>query len=113
MAKHKDIRPSVQESLESVTELLHKHELVEDLVHRQEGPRQELVETLVHKLHLVELQKLLDKLHPADVAYILEALPVEQRLIVWDLVRAERDGEILLQVSAAGRGTLFPPHPPI
>ena len=107
MAKHKDIRPSVQESLESVTELLHKHELVEDLVHRQEGPRQELVETLVHKLHLVELQKLLDKLHPADVAYILEALPVEQRLIVWDLVRAERDGEILLEVSDAVRETLI------
>ena len=107
MTEHKDIRPSVQESLERVTELLHKHELVENLVHRQEGPRQELVETLVHKLHLVELQKLLDKLHPADVAYILEALPVEQRLIIWDLVRAERDGEILLEVSDAVRETLI------
>ncbi len=107
MTDREDIRPSVQESLEQVTTLLHKHELVENLVHRQEGPRQELVETLVHKLHLVELQKLLDKLHPADVAYILEALPVEQRLIVWDLVRADRDGEILLEVSDAVRETLI------
>ncbi|MDP2241940.1 MAG: magnesium transporter [Burkholderiales bacterium] len=107
MTEPEDIRAGVQESLEQVTALLHKHELVENLVHRQEGPRQELVETLVHKLHLVELQKLLDKLHPADVANILEALPVEQRLIVWDLVRAERDGDILLEVSDAVRETLI------
>jgi len=90
-----------------VTELLRKHELVESLVHRQQGPRQELVEGLVHKLHLVELQKLLDALHPADVANLLESLPVEQRLIVWDLVKAEREGEILLEVSDAVRQTLI------
>jgi magnesium transporter len=107
MVEHEDIRPSVQDSLEKVTTLLHKHELVEGLVHRQEGPRHDLVETLVHKLHLVELQKLLDGLHPADVAYILEALPVEQRLIVWDLVKADREGEILLEVSDAVRETLI------
>ncbi len=107
MTEPEDIRTSVQESLEQVTALLRKHDLVENIVHRQAGLRQELVETLVHKLHLVELQKLLDKLHPADVAYILEALPLGQRLIVWDLVRAERDGEILLEVSDAVRETLI------
>ena len=107
MADTDEIRPSVHDSLLRVTELLHKHELVESLVHRQEGPRQELVENLVHKLHLVELQKQLDALHPADVAYILEALPLEQRLIVWDLVKAEGEGEILLEVSDAVRETLI------
>jgi len=107
MAETEEIRPSVQESLEQVTALLHKHELVEGLVQRQDGPRQDLVENLVHKLHLVELQKLLDGLHPADVAYVLEALPLEQRMIVWDLVKADRDGEILLEVSDAVRETLI------
>jgi len=29
-----------------VTELLHRHEVVESLVHRQQSPRQELVENL-------------------------------------------------------------------
>ncbi len=107
MSETDEIRPSVHDSLLRVTELLHKHELVENLVHRQEGPRQELVENLVHKLHLVELQKQLDALHPADVAYILEALPLEQRLIVWELVKAEGEGEILLEVSDAVRETLI------
>ena len=107
MAEARDIHTSVQHSLEQVTALLHKHELVEGLAQREEGPRRELVESLVHKLHLVELQKLLDGLHPADVAYILEALPLEQRFMVWDLVKAERDGEILLEVSEAVRETLI------
>jgi len=107
MADSTDIHPSVQGSLQRVSELLHRHELVESLVHRQPGPRRELVENLVHKLHLVELQKLLDALHPADVAYILESLPLEQRLVVWELVKAEREGEILLEVSDAVRETLI------
>ena len=102
-----EIRPSVQDSLRRVTELLHKQELVEGLVHRQQGPRQELVESLVHKLHLVELQKVLDAQHPADVAYILESLPLDQRLVAWELVRVEREGEILLEVSDAVRESLI------
>jgi len=107
MIEPDEIRPGVHDSLQRVTELLHKHELVASLVHRQQGPRQELVESLVHKLHLVELQKLLDTLHPADIAHILESLPVEQRLTVWSLVKAEREGEILLEVSDAVRQTLI------
>jgi magnesium transporter len=43
----------------------------------------------------------------SDVAYILEALPRDQRLVVWDLVKAERDGEILLEVSDSVRETLI------
>jgi magnesium transporter len=107
VARKKKRTQSVQEALEQVRELLQKHRLVESLVHKQEMPRHELVESLVHKQNLAELQKKLDKLHPADVAYILEALPLEERLVVWDLVKAERDGEILLEVSDSVRETLI------
>ncbi len=53
------------------------------------------------------VQGRLEELHPADVAYILEGLPVEDRLWVWGLVRSGRDGEILLEVSDAVRDTLL------
>jgi magnesium transporter len=106
-AKKKKRTQSVQETLEQVRTLLQKHRIVEGMVHKQDMPRHELVESLVHKQNLAELQKKLDKLHPADVAYILEALPLEERLVVWDLVKAERDGEILLEVSDAVRETLI------
>ncbi|HUW49457.1 MAG TPA: magnesium transporter [Sulfuricella sp.] len=101
------IQESLQESLQQVIDLLHKHRLVESLVHKQNMPRHDLVESLVHKQNLTELRKKLDELHPADVAYILEALPLEQRLLVWDLVKAERDGDILLEVSDAVRESLI------
>ena len=97
----------MQESLDQVRALLQKHRIVESMVHRQDMPRHELVESLVHKQNLAELQNKLDKLHPADVAYILEALPLDERLVVWDLVKAERDGEILLEVSDSVRETLI------
>ncbi len=54
-----------------------------------------------------ELRARLDALHPADIAFILEALPHEERLAVWDLVKADRDGEILVEVSEAVRESLI------
>ncbi|WP_423747861.1 magnesium transporter [Halopseudomonas nanhaiensis] len=56
---------------------------------------------------LGELQTRLEELHPADIAYILESLPLEERLTVWQLVKSDRDGEILLEVSDAVRETLI------
>jgi magnesium transporter len=55
----------------------------------------------------VALRARLDALHPADVAYLLEALPPEERLALWELVKADRDGEILLEVSDAVRESLI------
>jgi len=54
-----------------------------------------------------ELQRRLDDLHPADIAYILEALPQNERRLVWNLVDAEQNGEILLQVSDSVRESLI------
>lgn len=98
---------SLQDRLAQVVELLHRHRLVEDLAHRQEGQNQERVERLVHRQNLVELQRKLEELHPADVAHILEALPLDDRLTVWQLVKSDRDGDILLEVSDAVRETLL------
>lgn len=98
---------SVQESLQQVVMLLNRHKVVEELVHKQDQPRQALVERLVHRQNLVELQQKLENLHDADIAYILEALPWEERLLVWDLVKVNRGGGILLEVSDAVREMLL------
>ncbi|MDF4003252.1 magnesium transporter [Luteibacter sp. PPL552] len=54
-----------------------------------------------------ELQGRLDELHPADLADLLESLPLEDRLAVWQRVRSDRDGEILLEVSDSVRESLI------
>ena len=106
-AEAKKPQESLQDRLAQVVDLLHRHRLVEGLAHRQEGEHQELVESLVHRQNLAELQRKLEDLHPADIAHILEALPLEDRLSVWQLVKAERDGDILLEVSDAVRESLI------
>ena len=98
-------RPGVQDSLQQVTDLLRRHR--HNLLQRHEPPRPQQVEEMLHKQDLASLRQKLDQLHPADVAYILEALPLDERLVVWGMVKAERDGEILLEVSDAVRETLI------
>ncbi|MGL6070951.1 magnesium transporter [Craterilacuibacter sp.] len=97
----------LQDSLAQVQRLIERHHLVEELVHRQAMPKHGLVEELVHKQNINELHHKLDQLHPADIAYILESLPLDDRLLVWEMVKSERDGEILLEVSDAVRETLI------
>lgn len=101
---------NVQEHFLQVQHLLEQQGLPETTAHRQKLPhdeRHELLDKMAHKRHLAELRKKLDELHAADIAYILEALPIEQRLLVWNLVKADRDGDILIEVSDAVRESLI------
>jgi len=65
------------------------------------------VQELVRLQDLAGLRASLDRTHPADIAFMLEALPPEERLAVWGLVKADRDGEILVEVSEAVRESLI------
>ena len=100
-------KENLSKLLQDVNDLLGKNKIVEDLVDKQEMPKQKLIKNLVQKQNLSALGKLLNSLHSADIAFILESLPLDDRLIVWDLVRADRDGEILLEVSDSVRQTLI------
>ena len=91
--------------LEQVTYLLQKYKLVEGFV--QDTSDESLTESPVQKQNLTELHDFLNQLHPADIAHILEALPLEDRLLIWSMVKAERDGEVLLEASDAVRATLI------
>lgn len=107
MSEPQEAKESLSESLQQVITLLDKHKLVEGLVHKQDMPKHDLVESMVHRQNVIELQKKLDTLHSADVAHILEALPLLDRLNLWELVKADRDGEILLEVSDSVRQSLI------
>ena len=95
MSDHEDI----QDYLADVVSLLARHKLVEGLVHRQDMRRHELVETLVYKQNRVEFQRLLDQLGYQLIASILEALSVEDRQIVWHLLREERKEDIRREIT--------------
>lgn len=111
-AARTDTPERVQDALADITATLRKNRLVEGLVHEQAGQAAsgaggEQVESLVTRQNKAALRRKLDALHSADIAYILDALPRVERLYIWDLVKAERDGDILLEVSDAVRVSLI------
>ena len=74
--------------------------------------RVERVQDLLERSHddptvQAELQRVLDDLHPADIANVLEALPLAARLDAWQRVKADRDGDILLEVTDSVRESLI------
>ena len=72
---------SVQESLQQIVNLLSRHKTLSDTAYKPNESRQTFLEHFSTQQHTAELQKKLDSLHEADVAYILEALPREDRLL--------------------------------
>jgi magnesium transporter len=107
-------RERVEDALARVTALLRRHRLVEGLVHDQltgvpdaDADAAALRESAVTRATKAELERTLARLHPADIAFVLEALPLDERLYIWNLVKADRDGEILVEVSDAVRESLI------
>jgi MgtE intracellular N domain len=107
----------LQQQLQAVVELLEKQELENTLVRKSTSSHHDLEEVLVNKQHQVRIQEKLSDLHPADIAFILESLPLDQRQLVWHSIKADSDGQVLLEVSDAVRQTLISgmeaeAHPP-
>src|SRR5690606_13272150 len=54
-----------------------------------------------------EIKAIVNDLHPSDIAFILESLPVQERQAVWQLVSAEHDADVLLEVDDWARESLI------
>ena len=100
-----------EQHLSEVLLLLARHRRVEDVVHRQEMQHHDIVETLVHKQHLVELQNLLRRLSGIEIARLLEALTEEDRITAWHQVEERRCDLILEYVSDSVREELVGARP--
>ncbi|XID75058.1 magnesium transporter [Alkanindiges sp. WGS2144] len=102
--QHENLQPLLQH----IQFLLKRQHLVEALSQRQDTPKQRHIAQLMQQQNLSKLQHSLNELHAADIAYILENLPLDERLVVWHLVQSEeKDGEILLEVSDPVRESLL------
>jgi magnesium transporter len=97
----------LQESIVEVHRLLEKHRMLEAVARRQETPKSALLEQMQHRQNLVELHRRLRRLHPADVAHILESLPIDDRLVVWRELLPAQAGPALVEVSREARDSLI------
>ena len=100
-------------SLEKVSDLLKKHKLVEDMIHSQRMPRQDLVENVVHRQHLAELTHYLASLPTGEIGVMLEVLPIEDAKLLWKQIPVDRQNDVLWEVSNSIRKHLIGDNEPI
>lgn len=93
-------------SRQTLLELLHKRKLVEDLVHKQDMPHHDLVETLVRKENMAQLQQIVNQLATSEISSILEELPSEEQLLIWQQLNDEHK-QIILQDAPFAIGQLI------
>lgn len=99
MTQHTDRR-------QAVLTLLEKRKVTEAMVHKQDMPRQDLVETLVRKQNLAKLQHLLAEMTPAGIAELLEAVSPEDQVVIWDQIGEKRKEQVLTDVPGSVLQTL-------
>ena len=54
-----------------------------------------------------QVHRLVNSMHPAEVASLLESLPPTQREVVWDLVDPELEGDVLVELNEEVRAGLI------
>ena len=50
---------------------------------------------------------MIHSLHPAEIARLLESLPLHQRSVIWDMVDPDDEGDVLVDVSDEVRDGLI------
>ena len=100
-----------QLALQELQSILKRQEVVDALAQRQHEDEDEdgsnLLEGMLQRQHEDEIRQIVNALHPADIAFILESLPVQQRQAVWQLVSQEHDADVLLEVEDWVRESLI------
>ncbi len=90
-----------QNQRQAVLTLLEKRRVTEEMVHKQDMPHHDLVETLVRKQNLARIRLLLGEMAPAEIAALLEILSDADQLFIWDQIDEQRKEQVLPDVSAA------------
>ena len=97
----------LRQTLDEVSAVLERHRVLDSLAHRQETPNRDLVEQLQRRQNLVDMQRRVRALHPADLAFILESLPQEDRLLLWVEIDDRHAADTLVELDPAVRDALI------
>jgi magnesium transporter len=98
-----------QRALAAVQECLQQWRFTEELKESRQTASAEtsLAEDSLNQPLATKLKALVDDLHPADSAFILESLPKDEQQTVWRLVSPQHDADVLLEVEDRVRQSLI------
>jgi len=72
----------------------------------QRAPRLKLLHDALESGTLQRVQRMVNSLHPAEIADLLESLPPAEREVVWELVDTSSDGDVLVELNEEVRAKL-------
>jgi magnesium transporter len=96
----------LEQSRAQVIDLLSRQAVERALVSRGESRNHDVVAQLVARQQQAQLAQRLAGFHPADIAFVLESLAPEARLMAWQLVRPGQRGAVMLETADAVLRTL-------
>ncbi len=75
-------------------------------VHQNTEQRLERFSEVIETGSLLQLQNMINAMHPAEIAHLLESSPSSRRQFLWELIDTESEGEILVELGEEVRASL-------
>lgn len=100
-----------QRIIEDVVRLLERHRVLDDLARRQITGNRQIIEDLQHRQNVADIQRRVSRLHPADLAFVLESLPWDDRHILWHDIDDAHAAEVLVELDESVRSALIASTP--
>jgi magnesium transporter len=93
-------------TLDEIAAMLEHHRALQALARGQDPTGRGVAEQLQRRQNVAELQRRVGGLHPADLAFVLEGLPPDDRLQIWTALDVRQAAEAVLELDAAARAWL-------
>jgi magnesium transporter len=87
-----------QKNRQDVLHILQKNKLLTDVVHNQDMPHHDLVETLVRKQNLMKLDQVIGQMDAGEIAQLLESLSPEDQLFIWARLGEDMKEQVLRDI---------------
>src|SRR5262245_45052447 len=97
----------LRRSLDEIAAVLERHRVLDSLAHRQNAPNRDLLEELQRRQNLVDMQRRVRSLHAADLAFVLQSLPQDDRVLLWGEIDPHQAADTLLELEPAVRDPLI------
>lgn len=79
---------------------------MENQVHQNTEQRLNRLTNVIETGSLFELQGMINAMHPAEIAHVLESSPPSRRQYLWELIDTENEGETLIELGEEVRASL-------
>src|SRR5262245_8244942 len=94
-------------TFDDIATLLEHHRTLVTLAVGQDRTQRGVAAQLQQRQNAVDLQRAVRGLHPADLAFVLEGLEIDDRLQIWTALEPAQAAEAMVELDPTVRGSLI------